>query len=32
MASTNIQRQHTTTPTDNKKCTISVWVKKKCIK
>ena len=28
MASTNIQRQHTTAPTDNKKCTISVWVKR----
>ena len=28
MASTNIQRVHTSAPTDNKKCTISVWVKK----
>ena len=28
MASTNIQRVHTSAPTDNKKCTISVWIKR----
>ena len=28
MASTNIQRVHASAPTDNKKCTISVWVKR----
>ena len=31
MASTNIQRQHTSAPTDNKKCTISVWVKRSAL-
>ena len=28
MASTNIQRVHTSAPTANTKCTISVWVKR----
>ena len=31
MANTNIQRQHTSAPTDNKKCTISVWVKRSAL-